>query len=80
VQRLIIRQASVAVIVGTGTGLLAAFWATTALERFLFETSARDPVAFAVSAVVLGAVAFTAAYLPARRTSRIDPAITLRLD
>jgi ABC-type antimicrobial peptide transport system permease subunit len=80
VQRLILRQATAAVALGTTTGVLAAFWATSALQRFLFETSARDPLAFTSSAVVLAAVALSAAYIPARRATRIDPAVTLRLD
>jgi putative ABC transport system permease protein len=80
VQRLILRQATTAVALGTTAGILAAFWATTALQRFLFETSARDPLAFTSSAVVLAAVALAAAYIPARRATRIDPAVTLRLD
>ena len=55
-----------------------------ALGRFvstqLYQVSPRDPVIFAITAVVLSAVALLAAWLPIRRAATVDPAQTLRAD
>jgi ABC-type lipoprotein release transport system permease subunit len=39
-----------------------------------------DPVAFLGAALLLAMVAAVACLLPARKASRIDPAITLRIE
>lgn len=46
----------------------------------LFETQALDPLTFAGVAAVLATVAVTAAWLPARRAARVDPAIAMRAE
>jgi len=44
----------------------------------LFETSARDPVTFAVVAGVFLVVGAGAAWVPARRAARVDAVVALR--
>ncbi|HJU90786.1 MAG TPA: ABC transporter permease [Gemmatimonadaceae bacterium] len=78
VVRLVVRQAVMLAGIGLLLGIVAASWATGTLERLLFEVSARDRTVFGSVAVVLSLVALFAAYLPARRASRIDPMIALR--
>ena len=46
----------------------------------LYDTSTNDPRMLAVAVAVLAFVAALAAWIPARRATRVDPAITLRLD
>jgi ABC-type antimicrobial peptide transport system permease subunit len=68
------------VMLGVGIGLFGALATTRLVSEFLFETTPTDP---AVLGVVLGVVIVTsliAAWLPARKTLRIDPAQVLRLD
>jgi ABC-type antimicrobial peptide transport system permease subunit len=48
------------------------------LRSFLFGVSPLDRTSYLLVAVLFGVVAILAAYLPARRTSRIDPVAALR--
>ena len=68
------------VAAGVAIGLLLAVAAGRVVAAFLFGVGATDPWAFGGSALVLGAVALIATYLPARRASRVDPATALRAE
>jgi putative ABC transport system permease protein len=48
------------------------------MSTLLFGVSALDPATYAAVAAGLGATALVASYLPARRASRLDPALALR--
>jgi len=58
----------------------AASFGTRLVATLLFGVSRSDPVLLGVAALTLGGIAACAAYMPARRASRIDPADALRLD
>ena len=76
----VIRRCVVAVSAGIVVGL-PAFWALRrSLTAMLYNTSSGDPRMLAVAVAVLAAVAALAAWIPARRASRVDPVIALRLD
>jgi ABC-type antimicrobial peptide transport system permease subunit len=65
---------------GGGGGLLLSFLFARVLERFLFGVAALDPVTFVGVPAVLLAVAGLAAWVPARRATRIDPVRALKAD
>jgi putative ABC transport system permease protein len=65
-------------LTGIAIGLAGAFVLTRLMSSQLYQTSATDPIAFAVSALLFMAVAMLACYLPARRATRIDPTDALR--
>jgi putative ABC transport system permease protein len=69
-------------IVGAGliVGLAGAVAVTRVLQRFLFEVTPTDPIAFTIVTLLLLAVALLAAWLPARRAASIDPWAALRAE
>jgi ABC-type antimicrobial peptide transport system permease subunit len=66
--------------VGLAIGFAVAYFGATLLTRILFQVSPRDPGTFALQAVVLAAACALAAWLPARRASRVDPVTALRVE
>src|SRR6185437_8732260 len=78
VARMVLGQGLKLAGAGGIAGLLGAAAATRVLRRFLFGVTPLDPFVFAELVVVLIVVALAASYLPARRASRVDPAIALR--
>jgi putative ABC transport system permease protein len=80
VLRTVLRNGMVLVALGTGIGVAGAFAATRLLSSLLFGVGAGDPGSYAAVVLLLGAVALAAAFIPARRATRIDPITALRLD
>ncbi len=69
-----IRLAAVGLAIGVGLAAVL----NRAITALLYRTTGTDPLAFATAIAVLGAVAMTASYLPARRASRVAPSEALR--
>jgi putative ABC transport system permease protein len=78
--RLIVGQAMTLVGISLLVGLAGAFAATRLLNSLLFGVGASDPMTFLAIVLLVSAVAFVAAWLPARRATRVDPIIALRTE
>jgi ABC-type antimicrobial peptide transport system permease subunit len=65
---------------GAALGLLGAWFCARLLESLLFEVRAHDPFLLGSALGVLLAVAFFAAWIPARRAMRVDPIVALRYE
>jgi predicted permease len=78
VVRQMVSESLALTIAGIATGLVLAIGTSQLLRSVLFEVSAVDPVVFLSATVVLATAATLAAYLPARRASRIQPTAALR--
>jgi predicted permease len=65
-------------LVGISVGVIASLAVARLIASLLFQMTPTDPVTFAGMAFLLGAVAFVAGYLPARRAARIHPMEALR--
>jgi ABC-type antimicrobial peptide transport system permease subunit len=68
------------VAVGAVLGLVGALLLAPALSGLLFGVDPTDAVSFTLMPLILGTVAVLAAYIPARRASRIDPVRALRAE
>jgi putative ABC transport system permease protein len=80
VLRLVIRQGLILTAIGVAIGLAAGAAGAQVLRSLLFGVSALDPLAFGGAALLFGAVALAASYLPARRATRVDPMVALRAE
>jgi predicted permease len=75
---LVMRGAVILVGVGVLTGTLMAFGAAQAIRAFLVGIAPSDATTFALIPLSFIAVATFAAWVPARRASRVDPVDALR--
>jgi ABC-type antimicrobial peptide transport system permease subunit len=64
--------------VGIVLGAIGAAGATQGIKSILFNVTATDPVSYAGVALFLLGTAALAAWLPARRATRVDPIVALR--
>jgi predicted permease len=78
VARSILRESLVQTIAGIAIGVPAALAATRLITASLFGLHAADPVTMAAVVAALLACTLVAAYLPARRASRVEPLVALR--
>jgi putative ABC transport system permease protein len=76
----VIGQGMILAGLGVVLGLGGAFWLSRFLVSFLFGVKAWDPVAFAMTPLLLSAVSLYAVWIPARRATRVDPMTALRLE
>ena len=80
VLRLVLTRALRIVVAGLIVGLAGAAGVTRVLQAFLFGVTPTDPIAFAIVTLLLMGVGLMAAWLPARRATRIDPCAALRAE
>jgi predicted permease len=80
VMALVMRHAAWMAGTGTMLGIIAALFAARLLGGLLYGVRPTDPTTYASVALLLALVAVGAALLPARRATRVDPAITLRAE
>ena len=75
---MVLRQGTELAVLGIGAGLLGAAILTRAMASLLFGVSATDAVTFSAVAILLAAIGIGAAYVPARRATKVDPMLALR--
>jgi predicted permease len=77
---LVLRQGMLLSLVGAAVGILVALPVARMAGNLLYGVSATDPLTYAGITLLLMGVALLACYLPARRATRIDPLIALRVE
>ena len=76
--RLVFRRLGALIVAGLALGVAGSWWSVRFVAPLLFQVEARDLMAFSGTAAVLAAVGVLAAWVPARRAARLDPATVLR--
>ena len=80
VVRHVLWQAMKPVLIGGAVGVILCGLVSNLLASMMFGIGAHDPVAFVIVPCFLFAVASLASFLPARRATEVDPAVTLRCE
>jgi ABC-type antimicrobial peptide transport system permease subunit len=80
IRAMVLKQVTGMAVIGIVLGAAAAAVLGRAARSLLFGVEAGDPILLAAAAVVLTAIMLGAAYLPARRASRVDPMTVLRYE
>jgi putative ABC transport system permease protein len=72
------RGAAPGLLGGLAVGLAGGYALTRAIEQFLFGVSPSDPLSFLAAAGALAVTGAAAAWIPARRATRVDPLIAMQ--
>ena len=78
--RLILGQGLIMTGVGLAVGLVVAIAASRLLSGLVYGVATTDPATYVVVAMTLASTALIAAWIPARRATRVDPVVALRQD
>jgi predicted permease len=78
--RTVTRESVILAAIGIAAGLALSAALTRGLESMLHGLSPLDPTVYAVVSVLLALVVALATWLPARRATRVDPVVALRMD
>ena len=78
--RLMVRRTAIAMAIGLAAGAILAYAGAGLLKSVLFGIEPGDPRVFAAAMAVLLLVGGIAAWIPARRTGRIEPSAALRVE
>jgi len=76
----IVREGMILALVGSAVGLVLAVAGARVLGNLLFGVSSFDALTFGGVPLILLAITFGAAYIPARRASRVDPVRALKAE
>jgi ABC-type antimicrobial peptide transport system permease subunit len=78
VARMVVRRGMALTAAGVAVGIGASLGLSPLVRSQLFGVQPSDPMTMGSVLVLMTVVAAAAAYLPARRAARVDPAVTLR--
>jgi putative ABC transport system permease protein len=78
--KLVLRQAAILAVTGAVFGVIGSVFLTRLLASQLFEVKPGDPVTLLGTALLMMIIALVAAWVPARRATKVDAIVALRQD
>ncbi len=75
---MMLREGMTAGVLGTGVGIVLAFWVSRVLSGLLFGVTPTDPGTYAGAVALLLGATLLSSYLPSRRALSVDPTESLR--
>ncbi len=80
VRRMVVIQGMQLALVGIILGIVSSLALARLMKSMLYGVRSWDPVTIVVVTILLSSVTLLAAYLPAKRASRVDPMVALRYE
>jgi ABC-type antimicrobial peptide transport system permease subunit len=80
IRALILSHGMQLLLIGSVIGLVAAFALSRVLQSVLFEVKGTDPRIYLGVGLILFGATLLAAWIPARRASRVDPIVALHTE
>lgn len=80
VRSMVVRQSLGVVAVGLAAGLVAVLAGGRLIQALLYGLAPTDPLSVVAAVLVLAGAAFVASWIPAARSTRVDPMITMRAE
>ena len=80
VRRMVVGSGLRLALAGVALGIVGALAGTRVLRSLVYQVSTTDPLTLAATACVLVGSALLASWIPARRATRVDPAVSLRAE
>jgi ABC-type lipoprotein release transport system permease subunit len=77
---LILRQGLTQLAIGLSIGLVGAYFLSRVLRTVLVQVTPTDPMTFSVITLLVTLVAVAACLIPAKRATRVDPLVALRME
>ena len=77
--KLVVGKGMALTLLGIAIGAVASFAVMRSLSSLLFNVSPTDPITFVFIALLLASVALLACFFPARRATKVDPLVAIRL-
>ncbi len=80
VMHMVVGESMLLALAGGAVGLIGALALSPMMKSLLYGVRTNDPATLAIAASVLTVVALIASYIPARRTTKVDPIVALRYE
>ena len=77
---LVLQEGLLITLIGVALGLAGALFLSRIMAGYVYGITSTDPLTFAITSLLLIAVALLASYIPAHRATKVEPTVALRYE